>query len=147
MISSVLVVCVGNVCRSPVGERLLAQACPKLRVESAGINALVGREASSDSAEVAAENGVSVEGHIARQFTAELAADFDLILVLEKGHMKVTAEQAPACTGKTMLFGQWLGQANIADPYQRSRDFHIAVFQELKQASDSWAAKLGNADA
>lgn len=143
MISSVLVVCVGNICRSPVGERLLAQACLGLRVESAGIHALTGHAASTDSTEVAAENGVSVEGHIARQFTAEIAADFDLILVLEKGHMKVAAEQAPASTGKTMLFGQWIEQADIADPYQRSRDFHVAVFKELKQASDGWAAKLG----
>jgi protein-tyrosine phosphatase len=125
-----------------VGERLLAQACPKLRVESAGINALAGREANTVSAEVAAKNGVSVKEHIARQFTAELAANFDLILVLEKGHMKVTAEQAPASSGKTMLFGQWLGQADIADPYQRSREFHAEVFKKLKQASDGWAAKL-----
>ena len=143
MISSVLVVCVGNICRSPVGERLLAQACPNLRVKSAGINALTGHSASTDSAEVAAENGVSVDGHVARQFTAEMATDFDLILVLEKGHMKVTTEQAPASTGKTMLFGQWMGQADIADPYQRSREFHAAVFNEIKQASDGWAAKLG----
>lgn len=143
MISSVLVVCVGNVCRSPVGERLLAQACPNLRIESAGINALTGDAANKEAADVAAENGVSVEGHIARQFTAEMAANFDLILVLEKGHMKVTAEQAPASTGKTMLFGQWIGQADIADPYQHSLEFHTAVFKELKKASDGWAEKLG----
>ena len=142
MISSVLVVCVGNVCRSPVGERLLAQACPNLRIESAGINALTGNVANKEAADVAAENGVSVEGHIARQFTAEMAADFDLILVLEKGHMRVTAEQAPASTGKTMLFGQWIGQADIADPYQHSLEFHTAVFKELKKASDGWAEKL-----
>jgi protein-tyrosine phosphatase len=126
-----------------VGERLLAQACPDLRIESAGINALAGKAASQDSANVAAENGVSVEGHIARQFTAEIAAEFDLILVLEKGHMKVTGEQAPASTGKTMLFGQWIGQADIADPYQCSREFHVAVFKDLKEASEGWAEKLG----
>ena len=101
-----------------------------------------GKPASKDSAEVAAENGIYVDGHIARQFTAEMAAEFDLILVLEKGHMKVTAEQAPASTGKTMLFGQWMGQADIADPYQLSREFHVAVFKDLKRASDGWASKL-----
>lgn len=143
MISSVLVVCVGNVCRSPVGERLLAQACPNLRVESAGINALVGHSASKDSAEIAANNGVSVDGHVARQFSAELAAQFDLILVMEKGHMRETAKQAPASGGKTMLFGQWIDQADIADPYNLSHDFHVAVFDKMKKASDGWVAKLG----
>lgn len=143
MFSSVLVVCVGNICRSPVGERLLKQARPELRVESAGIAALVGHGADKDAAEVAAENGVSLNGHVSRQFTAELAAEFDLILVLEKGHRDVVAEQAPAALGKTMLFGQWLGQADIADPYRHSRAFHVEVFKQLQAASDAWAAKLG----
>lgn len=143
MISSVLVVCVGNVCRSPVGERLLAQACPDLRTESAGISALVGHSTNKTSAEVAAQNGVSTDGHSARQFTAELAAQFDLILVMEKGHMKETASRAPASGGKTMLFGEWTGQSDIADPYKLSHDFHVAVFDKMKKASDGWAAKLG----
>ena len=143
MISSVLVVCVGNICRSPVGERLLAQACPNLRVESAGIAALVGHATNKDAAEVAAENGVSVEGHVARQFSREIAADFDLILVLEKGHMKVVAQQAPEVTGKTMLYGQWMEQSDIPDPYRKSREFHISVFKQLREASEGWASKLG----
>ena len=143
MISSVLVVCVGNICRSPVGERLLAQACPDIRVESAGLAALVGQAASKDSAEVAAENGVSVEGHVARQFNSDIAADFDLILVLEKGHSKVVAQQAPGVGGKTMLFGHWTGQADIADPYRKSREFHVSVFRQLQRATEGWAARLG----
>ena len=143
MISSVLVVCVGNICRSPVGERLLAQACPELHVESAGISALVGHAASPDAAEVAAKSGVSVEGHIARQFTSKMAANFDLILTLEKGHMKVVSQQAPGASGKTMLFGHWMNQKDIADPYLKSRDFHVSVFNQIREASESWAVKLG----
>lgn len=139
MISSVLVVCAGNTCRSPVGARLLAQACPGLRVGSAGISALEGHPVSKYSMEVAAENGLSVEGHVARQFTAEIADEFDLILVMEKDHLKVSAEKAPASTGKTMLFGP----ADISDPYQLSREFYKAVFGELQIASASWAARLG----
>ena len=143
MISSVLVVCVGNICRSPVGERLLAQACPDLRIESAGIAALAGHATDKTAAEVAAQNGIGTEGHVARQFTAEIAAEFDLILVLEKGHMKVTAEQAPASTGKTMLYGQWQGQSDIPDPHRKSHEFHVSVFEQLQKASNGWAAKLG----
>lgn len=145
MISSVLVVCVGNICRSPVGAGLLAQACPNLRVESAGIAALVDHKADQDAASIAWENGVSLEQHTARQFTDNMAAEFDLILVLEKGHMQVTAQQAPTSSGKTMLFGQWIGQADIADPYRKSREFHIGVFEQLQQASTLWTAKLGGA--
>lgn len=142
MISSVLVVCVGNICRSPVAERLLAQYCPELRVESAGIAALVGNAASRDSAEVAAQYGVSVEGHVARQFSREIAAGFDLILVLEKGHMKAVSQQAPEVTGKTMLLGQWMDKSDIADPYRKSRDFHENTFRQLQKACEGWAARL-----
>ncbi len=143
MFSSVLVVCVANICRSPVGERLLRQSCPDLRVESAGINALVGHAADEMSAEVAAAHGLSLEGHSARQFTSALAADFDLILTLEKGHKRVVGELAPEVTGKTMLLGQWMGQVDIADPYRRSREFYEEVYKQLECACDGWAAKLG----
>jgi protein-tyrosine phosphatase len=142
MFSSVLVVCVGNICRSPLGERLLAQSCPNLRIESAGIGALVGHAADKTASEVAASHGVSLEGHVARQFTSELAADFDLIIVLEKGHKRVVVNKAPEVSGKTMLFGQWVGQKDIADPYRKSREFHEEVFQQIKNAADGWVEKL-----
>jgi protein-tyrosine phosphatase len=143
MISSVLVVCVGNVCRSPVGARLLASACPGIRVESAGIGALIGHTADKDAAKVASEHGVNVEGHIARQFSGELAKDFDLILVLEKGHRKAMASLAPEVSGKTMLFGKWMGDKDIPDPYRKSLDFHVEVFRQIQYAAQAWAAKLG----
>lgn len=143
MISSVLVVCVGNVCRSPVGERLLAAACPDLRFGSAGIGALTGHGPDESSTEIAAENGISLEGHIARQFTSAIAADYDLILALELGHMKVIAQQAPEVAGKAMLLGHWLGNKEIADPYCKSREFHLAVFEQLREATESWVEKLG----
>jgi len=143
MFNSVLVVCVGNICRSPVGERLLARALPDLRVESAGINALVGHAADATTAEVAATHGLSLEGHAGRQLTADMAAEFDLILALQNGHRRVIGEIAPAATGKTMLMSQWMGQVDIPDPYQRERAFHEEVFGKMLRAADGWAEKLG----
>lgn len=145
MINSVLVVCVGNICRSPVGAAQLAKACPALRVGSAGIAALAGHAADETMAEIAAENGLALEGHIARQFTAKMAADYGLILALETGHMRVITEKAPVASGKTMLLGQWLTPPEIADPYRKSPEFYQAVFEQVTQASAAWAAKLGAA--
>ena len=142
--NKIMVVCVGNICRSPVGERLLQQRLKDagITVTSAGIGALVGHEADSVAAEVAAENGVSLEGHSARQFTAELAADQDLILVLEPGHRRAIGENNPQLMGKVMLFDQWVGAKGIADPYQKSKTFHELVYKELLSAADAWAQKL-----
>ena len=143
MIKSVLVVCVGNICRSPVGERILAKSCPSLRVESAGIAALEGHPADKTISEIATQNGVSLDGHVARQFTAEMAADFDLILALEKGHIRVITEKAPAASGKTMLLGQWLSANEIADPYRKSSEFYQLVYDQVTEACAAWASKLG----
>ncbi len=143
MIKSVLVVCVGNICRSPAGERLIANSCPNLRVESAGIAALEGHAADNDMSAVAAKAGLSLDGHVARQFTAEIAAEFDLILALEKGHIRVISEKAPAVSGKTMLLAQWMDEQEIADPYRQSPEFHQLVFDQLSAACAAWSQKLG----
>lgn len=143
MIRSVLVVCIGNICRSPAGERLLAAQLPDFTVESAGLGALVDHAADADMAAVAASAGVSLDGHKARQFTPEMAREYDLILVMEPEHKATIARQAPQLSGKVMLFDQWTGGNGIADPYRRSVEFHKSVYEQIETASLSWAKKLG----
>lgn len=53
MFNKILVVCVGNVCRSPTAERLLKRFHPSLTVASAGLGALVGKGADPAAASVA----------------------------------------------------------------------------------------------
>jgi len=143
MFSSVLVVCVANICRSPPGERLLASRCPKLLIESAGIHALKGHAADKDAAQVAAGHGLSLDGHTARQFSAELASDFDLILVMEPGHKREIMRMTPQLGGRCMLYSQWIGRDKIPDPYRKSLEFHETVFEMLTKSANSWAQKLG----
>lgn len=146
MFQSVLVVCVGNICRSPLGERLLqhelAARGAKVTVSSAGLHAMVGDPADASASDVAAGHGVSLEGHIARQFSAALAQTSDLILVMEAAHKAEIVSSNPALSGKTMLFDQWSGAKGIADPYRRSHDFHEAVFAQAAAAAAAWADKL-----
>lgn len=146
MIGSVLVVCVGNICRSPVGERLLAQrladAGAQVRVGSAGIGALVGHPADATAAEVAAAHGLALDGHSARQFDRALAVAHELILVMEPGHKHAIAAQVPDVSGRVMLFDQWTGAKGIADPYRHSRDFHERVFAQIDAAATAWVQRL-----
>jgi len=88
MFDSICVVCVGNICRSPIGERLLKKDFPEKKISSAGISAVVGDSAFCKSESVAEQNGLSLDGHIARQLTRKICAEQDLILVMEKSHMK-----------------------------------------------------------
>lgn len=145
-VNSILVVCVGNICRSPVGERqlaaLLAARGSGIVVSSAGIGALVGQGADATAAEVAAGHGLSLEGHVARQFTRAMGAAQDLILVMEPGHRREIARSAPNLSGRVMLFDHWQGGAGIEDPYRRSREMHEAVFARITDAAAGWAEKL-----
>lgn len=142
MFNNILVVCVGNICRSPSGEYLLKKLLPNKTVASAGVGALVGKPADKMATQVAAEHGVSLEGHEARQLTADLCRDYDLILVMEKGHIEAVTNIAPEARGKTMLFGQWLGMKDIPDPYRQSKEAFDHAYQLIEQSAQAWAKKL-----
>lgn len=142
MFNSILVVCTGNICRSPLAERYLRKSLPEKIVDSAGTGALVGHEADESAKKIALKNGLSLEGHKGQQFTASLARKYDLILVMEKEHIEQIDSLAPEARGKTLLFGHWLGQKNIPDPYRKSEEAFISVFELIEQAGQCWVNKL-----
>lgn len=142
MIKSVLIVCVGNICRSPLAERLLNLRRPDLSVSSAGLAALVGNPADPVVIDVATKQGISLEGHLARQFTADLGAEQDLILTMEPAHRRQIGTLAPQLLGRTMLFDQWLGGKGISDPYRRPRELHETVFGLISASAEEWAKRL-----
>lgn len=104
MFQSILVVCTGNICRSPIGERLLRQQLPGKQVNSAGILGLEGHPADAAAQAVARRHGVSLEGHIARKVTRNLLQQADLILVMGPEHLRFIATMAPENRGKSLLF-------------------------------------------
>ncbi|MFS9669038.1 protein tyrosine phosphatase, partial [Klebsiella pneumoniae] len=65
----ILVVCVGNICRSPIGEALLQQQHPNLTVKSAGLSALVGEGADDKAIQVMDEWNIDIRSHRAQQLT------------------------------------------------------------------------------
>ncbi len=140
--NSILVVCIGNVCRSPVGERVLRAKLPGFRVDSAGLGALVDHAADETAATVAARHGVSLDGHKARQFDAKLGEAADLILVMEPEHKQQISQSNPHLSGKVMLFDQWTERKGIPDPFRRSEDFHELVFGMIDAGAEGWAQKL-----
>ena len=146
MFNKILVVCVGNICRSPSGERILQAKLPNKHIASAGVgtakSGLMGKPADKMAAEVALAHGYSLDGHQAQQVTRDLCRDYDLILVMEKGHIDAVTSIAPEVRGKTMLFGQWIGQQDIPDPYRLSKEAFDHAYDLIEKAADAWAKKL-----
>ena len=134
MFNKILVVCVGNICRSPTAERLLKNYQPALTVDSAGLGALVGKGADERAASVALEHNLSLDGHVARQVSGRMCREYDLIHAL--------CDIAPEMRGKVMLFGHWDGEREIPDPYRKSREAFEAVYTLLDQSARQWAQAL-----
>ena len=143
MFDKILVVCVGNICRSPSGEYLFKKLLPNKTIASAGVGALVGKAADKMATEVALENNLSLAGHEAQQLTSDLCREYDLILVMEQGHIDAVTNIAPEARGKTMLLSQWTDKQAIPDPYRQSKEAFTHAYQLIDQACQAWAKKLG----
>ena len=139
---SILTVCVGNICRSPVAAALLRADLPDVHVSSAGIAALVGEDVDPTARQVAEAAGVILEPHRARQFTPAIGEQNDLILVLEAGHKREIERLAPQLSGRVMRLGRWTGDRDIPDPYLKPQAFHEDVFQQIREAATAWAHRL-----
>ncbi|MBO1518818.1 protein tyrosine phosphatase [Oceanisphaera pacifica] len=142
MFNNILVVCVGNICRSPTAEFLLKQALPHKTVHSAGLGALVDHDTDATAKQVAEQNGLTCPTHKARQLTKELCRQADVILVMESKHKEGITKLAPEARGKTFLLGQWNNNQEIPDPYKKSEEAFQHVYQLIAENSKLWSQKL-----
>jgi protein-tyrosine phosphatase len=98
---SVLMVCTGNICRSPYAEhRLRAVLGAGSAVASAGTHGLRGWPADEGSEEVAQQRGFSCADHSARQVTAEMIAEAELVLGMGPDHRDFCAGLVPDAAGR-----------------------------------------------
>lgn len=142
MFDSILVVCTGNICRSPTAERILAKNLPAKKIRSVGLRALVDQPADATAADVAIRHEVSLAGHKGTQYCSAMAGEYDLILVMETNQLEKICASSPQVRGKIMLLGHWLGQREIPDPYRKSREAFESVYQLIDQACKHWAERL-----
>ncbi|EAQ66016.1 putative protein-tyrosine-phosphatase [Marinomonas sp. MED121] len=142
MFNKILVVCVGNICRSPTAEYLLKSLLSDKEIASAGVGALVGKPADKMAFSVAIEHGVDMTEHTAQQLTSELCREFDLILVMEQGHINAVTNIAPEARGKTMLLSQWLDKQDIPDPYRQSKEAFDYAYDLIERSVKAWSKKL-----
>nr|WP_110656463.1 low molecular weight protein-tyrosine-phosphatase [Salinicola halimionae] len=142
MFDRILVLCTGNICRSPVAAALLTQRFPDKQVSSAGLGALVGEGAEPTARRLADADGLDLSSHVARQVDEAMLQSADLILVMSDGQRRSVAERYPAATGKTMLFTRWIEENEVPDPYRKSQSAFEHVHQLLVKAADAWVDKM-----
>ena len=142
MFKNVLMVCTGNICRSPYAEYALAARVPSVNVSSAGLSALVDEGANTTGLGAAAERGVDMTPHVARQISTAIMAGADLILVMDDDHLRRLLKRYPEARGKTFKLGKWLGDKNIVDPHLKPASFFALVYDEIDKAIETWLKHL-----
>ena len=116
MTISVMTVCTGNMCRSPLAERLLAARCAgaglDVAVDSAGTRAANGVSIHPETARVLGGYGGSADGFASRLLTARVVQGHDLVLTATRAHRAAVQELAPLLWKKTYTL---LEAARLAD--------------------------------
>lgn len=120
----ILVVCTGNICRTPMAKALLqreveqAGLSEQVVVDSAGVYAVVGGRASRGSVNAMAERGLDITDHRGKQLDFRLMDEADLILVMEESHRRSIFMSWPQALRKTFLLSEMVGDhADVEDPY------------------------------
>ena len=95
---SILTVCSGNICRSPLAEQLLAaglSAWPQVTVASAGTIGLTGQPMPEQAAALSRQFGGDPSMHVARELAPEHLTSADLVFAMSREHRRAIAELAP----------------------------------------------------
>lgn len=145
MYERILVVCTGNICRSPVAEYLIREALVKAgrkpEVRSAGVGALVDHPADDMAIGIMGERGIDLAPHRAQQATVSLCRWAELVLVMETHHRDALGDIDPAVRGKTFLLGHWQ-QQQIPDPYRRPRTVWDDTIKLIDEGVAGWVKRL-----
>lgn len=135
---SILIVCTANQCRSPLGEgllqRFLTTEYPRQvwQVQSAGTWAANGRPAHPDMRTAAAEAGLNLNNHRARNVDSIDLESYDLILTMEQSHKEALQIEFPAVRNRVYLLSEMLGITyDVPDPIGGPLDDYRATVREL----------------
>jgi len=139
----VLVVCLGNICRSPMGEAVLRDISKKrgldLIVDSAGTAAYhAGEEADPRTIAICKKHHVPIYG-TARQVIASDFKDFTYILAADESNLRNLQRITPKnSTAEVRLWGSYLDDEPIPDPYYGGSNGFESVYQQCVRLSNAF---------
>ena len=149
----VLVVCTGNICRSPTGEGVLRHLAAKrglqerVAVRSAGTHDYhVGDAPDPRSVRHAGKRGYDLSAQRAQQVTREHFGEYDYILAMDRGHLRILRQMAPeGAKARLGLFleasARWNG-ADVPDPYYGGAEGFEEVLDMVEEAAALWLDRL-----
>ena len=154
VIKSILMVCLGNICRSPVAEGVMRSKLEKyklnIKLDSAGTsNYHIGENPDQRSVKNASKNGIDISHLKARQFKENDFNEFDIIFVMDEQNKKdiLSLAKNKEDQEKVKLIlneSSITSHINVPDPFFGDEAGFQLVFELLDQACESMAQKLSN---
>nr|WP_315183554.1 low molecular weight protein-tyrosine-phosphatase [uncultured Flavobacterium sp.] len=146
----ILMVCLGNICRSPLAEGILASKLPKdkFRVDSAGTGSWhIGHTPDERSIATAKKNGLDISNQRGRQFSSADFDTFDYIFVMDSSNYETVISLAKSQEHKDkvrMILDELFPNENVdvPDPYFGLPNGFNMVYQMLDEVCDVISEKL-----
>ncbi|OMP66581.1 low molecular weight protein arginine phosphatase [Domibacillus epiphyticus] len=132
---NILFVCTGNTCRSPMAAAILRKKKPEWNVQSAGLFANPGEQASSGTMSVLEEKGINLQ-HSSVQLSEELAEWADIILTMTASHKQTIDIHFPHVKEKTFTLKGSHG--DVSDPFGGPVDVYRKTYDELIFFIEKW---------
>ena len=145
----ILVICHGNICRSPFAGIDLALRNPALEIRTAGLEAGEGKPAEPTAIRVAETFQIDLGQHGSHRMNDADADWADVIIAMQGRHRKSVQERWPHAVHKVRLLGDYLAVAPhlIEDPWGRDATVFRSVFQRIQVANERLARRLDDPDA
>ena len=148
----IVMVCTGNICRSPMAERLLIQMLPndlkaRISVKSAGTNALHGHQAADYAVKTMAQIGIDLKDHRACQLTKAMERRADILLAMENRHLEFIKSLHGWGKPKAKRIGEFASgddSPEIDDPYGLPLEMYQACVDALRPCLQGLVAWLRN---
>jgi len=147
-VSRVLVLCKGNICRSPFAAELLKKRATdrniRLDIRSAGLDTTPGHDAYPLAKTVSREYGVGLDHHRTTPITMDMVSWADLVLVMETAHVVDLCRMSSAARAKTFLLGHFASRAttDIGDPYGGTPEDFTRCYAVIDDSCEGFLAHV-----
>lgn len=144
----ILVLCYGNVCRSPYLQAALQRELPDVEVTSAGFVGS-GRGVPSIALAIGQQRGIDLSSHRSQLVSLWRVADADLVIVMDAELAKRVVRSFPIKSSKIViapdLAPRFESARGILDPWNQSGETYVASFDHLDRCAATLVSILGNA--